>query len=431
MNIARPKFGSGVSLHRVAAIARLAGLDLARWRERSAVIAGSSGKGSVAAMLARALREDIPRVGLFTSPHLMRMNERFAVNGEDASDEALAAAFARIEDAAQAYERSRPDDRLGGFEMLYLAACALFEDADFAVFECGIGGRYDCTRLNRARRGALVSLSLEHTAILGPTLELIAYDKLDAVAPDGVVYLGESCLPLRSRIETYTGLTGVSPIFLSPDRDWRVIDETLEVAMPDGRSIVATPALAGPHQRNNAAIAARLAEAILAERDIALARRDRAIKAGIEDVRWPGRLERISADPEIIIDVGHTPDAVRAAKTGYLAMRQRPRSILVCGASNDKDARGMIEALAPGFDLAIATAARHKGRAAGEIAAALRACRPDLPVIEVDDISQAPAIARANARERDASIYVAGGLFLAAEFKAAYFNLDSTKLFFF
>ncbi len=272
----------------------------------------------------------------------------------------------------------------------------------FTVWEAGIGGRLDPTKLVAPRRTALVSLDLEHTALLGDTLEAIALDKLGAAPAGATVFCGETCMPLRAPIEAFCAEHGVTPVFVEPAQ--------------------AAP-LPGVHQRNNAALAIALAHDIARLTDEKIAR-------GLAATRWPGRLEVIDEDPLIVIDVGHTPAGIRAAVEGFMAMRGERSGVLVCGASVDKPAADMIGALAPEFPVIICTAARHKGRPAGEIATAARAANPDAEIIIAEDIAEARRIALAKARA-GAAIYVAGGLFVAAEFRAAHLGLDPASLAFF
>ncbi|HVZ98750.1 MAG TPA: cyanophycin synthetase [Caulobacterales bacterium] len=399
-----PKFGTGLGLHRVTAISARLGIDLGAFGAGGAVITGSNGKGSTAAMLASILRETGERVGRFTSPHLFSLNERFALDGEDIDDDDLARHWRSVDEAARDWLAGR-DEQLGGFEFLFLIAASWFaaRGARYTVWEAGIGGRYDPTRLIRAQRVALVSLDLEHTEVLGATLEQIAFDKMDA-APEGArVFLGESCAPLRERIEAYAAL------------------RRLRTAFPEAPRLA--PPLHGAHQQNNAALARALAQ------DIAHVS-DAQIAAGLSRTRWPGRLEIISETPLVVIDVGHTPEAVRTALAGFLAMAgTRPR-VLVCGASYDKASAEIIALLAPSFPHIICASARHKGAPAGEIAKVAASVNAGAEITIAEDLADARLLALAKAAGEGA-VYVAGGLFLATEFKAVDLGLDPAALDFF
>ncbi|NWG52214.1 MAG: hypothetical protein HXY28_00695, partial [Hydrogenophilaceae bacterium] len=222
-----PKFGAPGQAQRVARVARRLGLSFETLAPRSIAITGSNGKGSTAAMTAQILTACGLKTGLFTSPHMLAVNERFRIDGADVEDATLAAAWDATEAACDG------EDGLGGFEFLFLLAAKLFGDARCAamVWEAGIGGRHDVTRLAGARAAALVSLDLEHTALLGDTLEAIARDKADIAADDGLLLLGETAAPFVDAIAAH-----VAP------RRVRV-----EVAAPD--SLAAAPPLHGAHQR--------------------------------------------------------------------------------------------------------------------------------------------------------------------------------------
>jgi dihydrofolate synthase/folylpolyglutamate synthase len=398
-----PKFGGEGGLKRVGAIAAGMGIDFAAFGANGAVITGSNGKGSTAAMLVSILRESGVSVGLFTSPHLFALNERFTIDGEDISDDALGLHWERARAAADAY-CAKNGEVFGGFEFLFLIAADWFaaRRCAFTVWEAGIGGRLDPTKLVAPKRTALVSLDLEHTALLGDTLEAIAFDKLDAAPPGATVYCGESCFPLRDRIEAHCAERGVTPVFVAPSQ---------------------SAPLPGAHQRNNAALAIALARDMTALTDDQIAR-------GLGATRWPGRLEVIDTEPLIVIDVGHTPAGVRAALDGFQAMQGARDGVLVCGASVDKSAAEMIGVLAPAFPVIVCTAARRKGRPSGEIAVAARAANPDAEIVIAEDMADARRLALAKARA-GAAIYVAGGLFMAAEFRAAHLGLDPAALAFF
>lgn len=426
-----PKFGAGLGLHRVAAIAERMQLDLSAFAPRAAVITGSNGKGSVAAMLAAILAEAAPDVGCFTSPHLFSIRERFAIDGDAIDPEALDRHWARALDAAQAYERAHPGDGVGGFEFLFLTAASWFAEqrCGFTVWEAGIGGRYDPTRLVRAPHAALVSLDREHTALLGDTLELIALDKSEACAPGGRLLVGPTPDDLAPRIVAHNRLRAVRTDFLVEGRGWKLHDDDHIAVDLSGETLVVAPPLAGPHQRSNTALAVRLGYDMLRESKASDSAARAAVVAGLARTVWPGRLEEIETRPPIVIDVGHTPDAIAAARAGF-ERAHRP-CVLVCGASRDKETGAIVRALAPGFRVIICAAARHKGAPASEIAAHAATANPEAEIVVAETMADARQTALHRAEALHGSVYVAGGLFLAAEFKAAHQGLDPARLHFF
>jgi dihydrofolate synthase/folylpolyglutamate synthase len=393
-----PKFGAGPGLERVSRIAERLGIDLAAFSDDGAVIVGSNGKGSTAAMTAALLSARTPNVGLFTSPHFFRLNERFRIGGEDISDDELEQHWDRVCAAAESLGLTA---ELGGFEFLFLIAADWFvaRGCTYTVWEAGIGGRLDPVRLIEARRVALTSLDLEHTQLLGATLEDIARDKIEAAPKGARLFVSESCAPQRAVIEAHGLARGVTVEFVG--------------------KCEAAP-LVGVHQKRNAALALALARSITPE-----------IHAeALQRTRWPGRLEIIDEAPLTVIDVGHTPDAIAAALEGFQRLRGERPAVLVCGASVDKDHAAIIDALAPAFDRIVCVAARHKGAPAAEIAAHAADAHSGADIAIAESVADAGAIARAKAGEAGA-IYVAGGLFLAAEYKWVHLGRDPGLLAFF
>lgn len=409
MNIWRvpyPKFGDGPGLERARAVAAKLGIDLAGFGESGAVIVGSNGKGSTAAMAAALLGQVSENVGLFTSPHLFALNERFRIGEDDISDDELGRHWRRVMDAAAAVGLS---GKLGGFEFLFLIAADWFaaRGCTHTVWEAGIGGRLDPVKLIEAKRLALTSLDLEHTELLGGTLEDIARDKLDAAPAGATALVSESCAPIRGAIEAHAAERRVQVAFVGA--------EALgELSAP----------LSGNYQRENAALALKLARALTPISEVQAA-------LGLATTRWPGRLEILSEDPITVIDVGHTPAGVRAALDGFQQIRGGRAGVLVCGASVDKDAATIIGALAPAFSTLICTAARHKGASAAVIAAHAAAANPTAEIAIADSVTDAHRLAETRAKAVDAAIFVAGGLFLAAEYKAVHMGRDPASLAFF
>lgn len=396
-----PKFGAGPGLDRVRAVARRLDVDLAAFGAQGAVIVGSNGKGSTAAMTASLLRQSGSPVGLFTSPHLFDVNERFKIDGDDISDDALQTHWLRVVAAVDAEGLA---GQLGGFEFLFLIAADWFaaRGCAYTVWEAGIGGRLDPVRLIEAQRLALTSLDLEHTELLGATLEEIARDKIDA-APRGARLFAPRDIAVRDAVEAHCEERGV----------------VLELTPP-----VLDAPLPGAFQRENAALAVALARDLAPLSDAQAAR-------GLEETRWPGRLEVIEDEPLIVIDVGHTPAGVRAALAGFRDLAGARDATLVCGVSADKDAAAIVSALALGFAHIICVAARHKGAPAAIIAAHAQAANPGVELAIAESVADARRLALCRARGGETAIYVAGSLFLAAEFKAVHVGRDPSSLAFF
>ena len=419
-----PKYGDGICLARMAGLLEALGIDRARLQRISVVVTGSNGKGSTAAMCAQIGRAYGLRTGLFTSPHLFRFNERIQVDGVEIGDDALARLKLRVE-AAVATVSKRMDEKFGAFEALFALACLHFQESecDFAVFEAGIGGRYDPVRLVGARETCVTSVDYEHVELLGNSLELIASDKSDACAAGGTIVYGENCRGLRPHLVEYNRWRGRTSLFV---RDEIRIDN--EAQRPSGQHFDfqfgyhdfrrLELSLPGAFQFNNSAIAVTLFLLWLQREQPRKApdRIEAAIRAGLREARWPGRLEVIQHDPLTVIDVGHTPDGIRQSLASLMAIHGADGWILVTGASHDKKADEIIGALAPSFDTIICTAAHHKGAEAQVIAAAARRANPKANIHVAATIADAARLSQEMARRQKRSVYVAGGLFLAVEY---------------
>ena len=434
-----PKYGRGVCLARLTRLLAVLGVDRERLRRNSIVITGSNGKGSTAAFCAGIGRAAGLRTGLFTSPHLYRFSERFRIDGEPIGDAPLSAMMARVSEAIAEVSRAFADESFGAFEAQFALACLYFQEMDcrLAVFEAGIGGRYDPVRLVNAALTCVTSVDHEHVALLGDSLAFIVSDKSDACAAGGTVVYGENCRPLRAHIAAYNRNRDVSALFV---RDEIAIGrETITAGharfdlQTGGRHLPALEiGLAGAFQINNAAVAATLF-LLWAERTSAItgADLDQATRSGLRQTRWPGRLELIRPQPLTVIDVGHTPDGIAQALRGLVEAYGAGDWILVTGVSHDKQADEIVRLLAPAFETIICTAAHHKGTPAEIIAAAARQTHPAVDIREAATIAEAAALADRLASQGNRKIFVAGGLFVAIEFAATVHGQDATELNFF
>jgi dihydrofolate synthase/folylpolyglutamate synthase len=419
-----PKYGDGVCLARMAALLDALSVDRVWLQRISVAVTGSNGKGSTAAFCAGIARAYGLRTGLFTSPHLYRFNERFRVDGAEIGDDDLSRLKSRIE-AAIAEVARRRNEKFGSFEAMFALACLYFQEArcEFAVFEAGIGGRYDPVRLVGALTSCVTSVDYEHVELLGHSLELIASDKSDACASGGTIVYGENCRSLRPHLAEYNRFRGVTALFV---RD--------EIAI-GGESVSTSGqrfdfkfgtydfrflemSLLGAFQFNNAAIA--IAMFLLWLQRVrpheARAGIKSAVRPAVRDARWPGRLEVIQLEPLTVIDVGHTPDGVRQSLASLKEIYGTQGWILVTGVSSDKKAGEIVGALAPSFDTIICTTAHHKGAPADAIAAAAQNANPQAALHIAATVEDAVDISRELATTQNRKVYVAGGLFLGIEY---------------
>jgi dihydrofolate synthase/folylpolyglutamate synthase len=419
-----PKYGDGVCLGRLAALIEALAIDRDQLSRNAVVVTGSNGKGSTAAFCATIGSAFGLRTLLFTSPHLHHINERFQIDGQPIGDEALARLAAQVEAAIADISR-RTGEQFGSFEALFALACLYFREGgcDFAVFEAGIGGRYDPVRLVGAHESCVTSVDYEHVNLLGTRLELIASDKSDACASPGTIIYGENCRSLRPHLLEYLRHREITARFV---RDEIAISG--ESASPSGQRFDLSHedcdfkslelGLSGTFQLNNAAIAATLFRLWLRRTrpETQTEKIEAAVRAGLRRTNWPGRLEVVRRDPFTIVDVGHTPDAVRQSLASLEALHGSDGWILVTGVSSDKKADEIVAALAPSFDTIVCTAAHHKGAPAQAIAAAVRQANPLSGVYLAETMTEAVEISSRLARSLDRKIYVAGGLFVAIEY---------------
>lgn len=300
-------------------------------------VAGTNGKGSTSAMVEAIARAAGIKTGLYTSPHLSRFRERIRIDGE-LIDEAL---------FCEALERAMADamPQLSFFEVLTVAAFWAMRETnvELAVFEVGLGGRLDATNVVSAPRAtAITSIGRDHQRFLGDSLASIAREKAGIIKPSAPLVLGRiDDEPLAAILEI-AGERGASPIW-SLSRAATVEAIALSgssLQLPEGPRLELSAALAGPHQLDNAAVAAALAWHAIDRRRFA-----ECVAEGLGKVDWPGRLERIEhGGVTVILDCAHNEQAAEALAT---ALRDQPIDVLLFGALDDKPWRAMLAILGP------------------------------------------------------------------------------------
>lgn len=432
-----PKFGDGIGLHRIDRFLSAHRIDRAVLARRSIAVTGTNGKGSTARFITSAIEAAGLRVGCFTSPHLFDVRERFTVEDQPIPQEA----FDRHAQTVLAWSRTLPpNDRIGAFEFLFLLAILWFNETrpDAIVWEAGIGGRYDPIRTVRASVSVLTSIELEHTELLGATEELIAYDKVDALAPGGCVVLAPS-IPdaLAVRIAAYAGLAGKATLpALAGRRVSQVANSHKGAKFNYG--FTAAPAeadqtvrlkLAGQHQVDNAVSALRTAEVWLGLKPEENAERHFAMLGALGRTRWPGRLEKVATTPDLWIDVGHTPRALEAVTRTFLEFTPREKTLVIFGVSASKEVKGIAEAVANRFDHFILTRAHKSGADIDAFSGAFLSRSTDVTI--EPDIAAAARLARKRAEADTLTVLALGGLFLAAETQHAWRGGDPKALEFF
>lgn len=360
---------------------------------KSLHIAGTKGKGSTAHMTEAILRQAGHRTGLYTSPHLVDMLERIRIDGEPVSGRDFVWAMNRMEPVLR---RLKPTY----FEIMTEAAFLLFTRAqvDYAVVEVGLGGRLDATNILAPVACAITRIDYDHMDKLGRTLAEIAREKAGIIKP-GVPVVTGAQRPAAMR-EIRRKAEPLVPSVWAPARGAFVLKFKVEGLR--GRVYRCMLPALGRHQAENAALAIALVEASGAH----VTPRD--VREALRRVCLPGRIEIVRRRPWILVDTAHNPVSARALAEALRAVPRR-RTILVFGASADKDVAGMLRAL-PRMDLSLFTRARSP-RAADPEALMSHAKGP---AARTRSVAEALSLARTVARPGDA-IVVAGSFYVAGE----------------
>lgn len=327
-----------MGLDRVRAVAKRMGLQ--RPGKRVITAGGTNGKGSTVAFIEAIARAQGLRVGAYTSPHLLRYNERVRIDGVDADDAALVAGFETVEAA-------RGDTPLTYFEYATLCALWLFQRAelDLVVLEVGMGGRLDAVNLIDADAAIITTVGLDHQAWLGDDVEAIGFEKAGIARAFKPLVLGDIDPPASVLRHAYAigapAWRFGSDFFAEPidaaHWRWREVGYSIELPLPMGGQ-------GAPVQLRNAACA------IAALRALRLRLEQGALERGVAQARVPGRLQCFHRDDiEVWVDVAHNPQAAQAL-ADWLREQPHKRTLAVFSALADKDAAGVVEMLAADVD---------------------------------------------------------------------------------
>ena len=375
-------------------------------RLRLVHVAGTNGKGSTCAMMESALRSG-GRTGLFTSPHLAAPTERIRVDGRPVSEERFAAAFDRVHQAVEELVAAGTlEFHTTYFETVTAMAFLIFEEerVDMAVVEVGLGGRLDATNVVRPELCVITPVDFDHEAFLGKSLEAIAGEKA------GILKAGVPAVFARQRPEAAAVLDRRADelsIAVARTETWKVYD--LEMDARGSRFLLSGELdlrircpLAGEHQVENAATAA----VALTRLGVSIP----AIETGIAGTRWPGRLERISEQPEIIVDGAHNPAGARALAAYIDRFYGGRRVWLIYGAMRDKAVAEIGGILFPRAEQVIVTAPEQARAMSPETLREIS----DHPHVRVARTLREALAMVAAAPPKDV-VFITGSLFLVAE----------------
>jgi dihydrofolate synthase/folylpolyglutamate synthase len=402
-------------------------------------VAGTKGKGSTSAMVASVLQAAGYRIGLFTSPHLERVEERMAVAGLACSPVEFVELFQRVRpaiDAMDAEAAATGPSAIGPtyFEITTAMALAHFagRQVDLAVLEAGLGGRLDSTNVCIPAVSVITSISLDHTQQLGNTLEAIAREKAGIVKPgvpvvSGVAQPGprdvirEVCRDRGARLVEWGrefSATYRPPRHLEADPENASVSATVDLRYRDDQIAWDYPnvrlGLLGAHQATNAAVAlAALAQLQRGGWNVSEA----ALREGLDSLRWPARVELVARRPAVVIDAAHNVASMEAlVKTLDESFSPR-RRILIFATTQEKDVAGMLAILLPAFDEVLLTRYEDNPRAVPvEALAALTAGASSKPHVVCPTPREAWDRAR-DLAEPDDLICITGSFFIATQMR--------------
>jgi dihydrofolate synthase / folylpolyglutamate synthase len=387
-------------------------------------VAGSKGKGSVSTMIARILEAGGHRVGLYTSPHLLRWKERISLAGEEMPEDAILAA---ADEVFPLVNGKGSADFPGGelptyFELSTLIAFSAFRLAgcDRAVIETGLGGRLDSTNVVDSAASVITSIELEHTEWLGDTIPLIAAEKA------GIIKSGKPCFVSRQRAEAREVIALAASERGSPLREAPLLAKASELSIgPSGtrarfsfaprsplalrfpRGIEALTPMIGAIQADNMALA------ILVSGEQEPGLDEGAIGLGLSKAYLPARFQILARDPPVVLDGAHTPDSARLALDSFEYLFPGPKALLF-GCAEDKKHALMASALAPRFDrITLTRPGSFKKSDLGALEASFKAAGAEYRLIEDHIVAIDRAIAEAKAL--GLPLLVTGSFYLCAE----------------
>ncbi|HXX85285.1 MAG TPA: bifunctional tetrahydrofolate synthase/dihydrofolate synthase [Casimicrobiaceae bacterium] len=374
-------------------------------------VAGTNGKGSTCALTERMLALAGYRVALYTSPHLMRYNERVRIAGAEAEDAALCEAFAAV-------EAVRQDIALTYFEFGTLAALWLFarERLDALVLEVGLGGRLDAVNIVDPDVAVVTTVAIDHVDYLGASREAIGREKA------GIFRLGRAAIcadrdPPQTLVD-HAAAIGAMLMRLGVDYDFAVQGSQWSYRGPGGaRHGLPHPALRGVHQVANAATALAALDTLRVRLPVPIG----AVRDALVSIELRGRFQVLPGRPIRVLDVAHNLQAARAFADNLVAMGYQPETWAVFGIMNDKDIDGVIAAVKPCVDhWRVATLPPPRGSRAAELRARLEAAGvAGMAIRDFDDAAAAYDAACGEAKETDRIIVFGSFLTVAAALASA------------
>jgi len=399
------KFGIKFGLSSTARL--LAGLHNPQQHCRYLHIAGTNGKGSVAAMLSAILTQAGYEVGFYSSPHLINFHERFRLKDRDIQDAEVLSLINQVKAAVDVHELPTFFEFVTAMALLYFAQ----KKADPVILETGMGGRLDATNIVQPLLTIITNIALDHREFLGNNLQAIAAEKAGIIKPKTpvITYVRQHTarIPLQAAAEAMH-----APLYWGGKafRSRGLGNGRFRYDGIRGNFSQLQTNLIGRHQYRNAAVALAAVE-LLQERGFAIP--EAAIRQGLTGVRWPGRLEEVSSRPRLILDGAHNPAAAAILAKALDRDLSYDRLILVLGVMADKDITGILNRLVPRADVVIFSRPRYDRAAGPEILESLAKNGPQETYV-IPDLAAALAKAQSVAADNDL-IVVTGSLFTVGE----------------
>lgn len=378
---------------------------------KSVLISGTNGKGSTSASIASIAQTSGYKVGLFTSPHLFRYNERIKIDGIPISDEDFVAGVENV----SLLLNQHPELSVSTFSMLTVVALLYFleQGVDLAVLEVGIGGRLDSTNCVDPLVSVITNVDLEHTNVLGNTKLKIAYEKAGIIKSNGSFVTSESDPDLINFFRVVCEERGAEFHLIVPN-EIQSVSQTLGGQFFDFRSYKGMQTnLLGQHQCFNLSCAIQVAE-VLQKKGFTKINQE-TIRNGLQAVDWPLRLQIVHHAPTVLIDVGHNVHGVCVLQELVDSLFPRENRILIMGCSYDKPYEEMAQILSGLADTILVTKAFYHGVEPKTLADFISKKKN---VFVFDAVSEAVRMAK-KLSNNDALIMIFGGLYLGAEGKIA------------
>ena len=391
-------------------------------------VGGTNGKGSTSSLISSILQSDGYKVGLYTSPHLVDFTERIEINRKPIERKKVSELLERIKPSIEKVANTPSYGHPTFFEVITSLAFLYFfeEQVDFLVLEIGLGGRLDATNVCEPLISVITHIDYDHMDKLGNSLEEIAREKGGIIKPEGVTITSDQYNEAYNEIKKIAEGKNSLIYGIGREINYEIVKSNIKGVIFDLKGIyrnyknLHTPLL-GRHQAENAATAISAIEA-LKIRGVKIS--EKAIRAGLEKVKWTGRLEIIQNNPTLILDGAHNPSGVKIVRQALEEIFSYHRLILVLAIFADKDYKKMIQILAPNADLIITTKAKSPRATPPQIIAKEAAQYIEKnKIIVTEDISQAINSALSNSKEEDL-ICITGSLYTVGEAKR-YFKIKN------